>query len=452
MAKQLNLIEGNIFGALTRFSLPVIFALFLQALYGGIDLLIVGQFSSTPEVSGVATGSMLMHTITMVITAFAMGITILVGRRIGERNPEEAGRTIGVGIYLFFIIGLVISAVTLICSDWLSMLMHAPDEAFEQTSSYVAICGGGSLFIVSYNVLGSIFRGLGDSKTPFIFLAVSSISNILVDIWFVTQFHMGVAGVAWATFLCQGISCILSIVVVFKHLSYIKTEGKVAIYSFPIFKKIAVVAIPSILQQSFISIGNIVIQGIINSFGSGVIAGYAAGVKLNNLVITSFTTLGNGISNYTAQNIGANKLSRVKEGFKAGTKIVWILCIPIILLYFPFSKILVNFFMDNPSTTALNTGSQYIRILAPFYLVVSVKLVTDGILRGAGLMKEFMAATFTDLILRVILAFILSRFLGAIGIWCAWPIGWIIGTIVSIIFYKHGPWKNHDINVINTVS
>lgn len=170
-----------------------------------------------------------------------------------------------------------------------------------------------------------IFSALGDSKTPFIFLAASSVSNIGADILFVTAFHMGVSGVAWATFICQGISCILAMVVVFRRFAKIETEGKAKPFSWRLLVKIAAIAVPSILQQSFISVGNIIIQGIINDFGSSVIAGYAASVKLNNLVITSLTTLGNGVSNFTAQNIGANKLPRVKEGFKAGIKLVWVL-------------------------------------------------------------------------------------------------------------------------------
>ena len=183
--------------------------------------------------------------------------------------------------------------------------------------------------------------------------------------------------------------------------------------------------------------GNIVIQGIINGFGSSVIAGYSAAIKLNNLVITSFTTLGNGISNYTAQNIGAGKLNRVKDGFHAGRKMVWLLCIPLVLLYIFGGKILITFFMDNPSQEALRTGIEILRIFSPFYFIISIKLVADGILRGAGMMKQFMIATFTDLILRVVLAFLLPQTgLGSTGIWCAWPIGWTIAMFLSIRFYS----------------
>lgn len=196
------------------------------------------------------------------------------------------------------------------------------------------------------------------------------------------------------------------------------------------------IAIPSILQQSFISVGNIFIQSVINSFGISVTAGYSAAVKLNNLVITSFTTLGNGVSNFTAQNIGAGFPARVKNGLHAGLKLVWFICIPIVILYTCLGKYLLLLFMDSSSSEALLTGKQFLWILSPFYFVVSAKLVADGVLRGAGAMKPFMAATFTDLILRVVLAFLFSNWFGAIGIWCAWPIGWAIATAMSFYFYK----------------
>ena len=288
-----------------------------------------------------------------------------------------------------------------------------------------------------YNIATGIFSALGDSKTPFIFLALSSSANILIDILFVKSFSMGIAGVAWATFLCQGVSCILAIAVVLKRLAGIKTKGTAPVFSFNQLKKIAVVAIPSILQQSFISVGNMLIQGRINSFGVSVTAGYSAAVKLNNLVITSFTTIGNGISNFAAQNLGARRHERIREGFFAGLRLVWCLCVPFCVIYIFFGKYLLLLFLNESSSTALLTGRQFLWILSPFYFVVSAKLTADGVLRGISAMKQFMAATFTDLILRVILSFILSGLLNsAIGIWSSWPIGWSIATVLSLFFYK----------------
>ena len=207
-----------------------------------------------------------------------------------------------------------------------------------------------------------------------------------------------------------------------------------------------VIAVPSILQQGSISVGNIIIQSVINGFGPGVMAGYSAAVKMNNLVITSFTTLGNGISNYTAQNVGAEKLYRVKQGFRAGVKMVWMLSLPLFVLYFFAGRLILLFFISQPTTTAIQTGVTFLRILSPFYFIISAKLVADGILRGAGMMNKFMIATFADLILRVILAITLAKTaLGATGIWCAWPVGWCTAAVLSIGFYRTGAWKNDPV-------
>ncbi len=328
----------------------------------------------------------------------------------------------------------------LLCNQLLRMI-HTPAEIYEDSGLYLNIYIWGLPFLFFYNIANGIFSALGDSRTPFLFLAVSSTANILVDILFVKAFEMGVAGVAWATFLCQGISCVCAVFAVLRRIAKIKTNGKTVIFSFPMLGKIAVIAIPSILQQSFISVGNIIIQSVINGFGSGVIAGYAAAIKLNNLVITSFTTLGNGMSNYTAQNIGAGWMSRIREGFCAGVKMIWIFSIFAVALYLLAAKPLVYFFMNEPSEAALNTGIWFLYIVAPFYFVISVKLIADGILRGAGRMREFMIGTFTDLILRVALAIVFARLFGVVGIWCAWPIGWCAAMAISLIFYYQGPWR-----------
>lgn len=271
-----------------------------------------------------------------------------------------------------------------------------------------------------YNIATGIFSALGDSKTPFYFLAVSSTANIAVDILFV------------------------AVLVVFRRLAGIETD-KISFFSFGILKRIMTVAVPSILQQSFISVGNIIIQGTINGFGPGVMAGYSAAVKLNNLVITSFTTLGNGISNYTAQNIGPGKMLRILDGFRAGIKMIWMLSAPLAALYFFAGKWILSVFIDEPTTLALQTGINFLRILSPFYFVISMKFVADGILRGAGMMGKFMAATFLDLILRVGLAILLSKTsLGETGIWCAWPIGWTVAALLSLMFYKTGTWNMQE--------
>lgn len=429
---------------LWKFCIPLFGSIVFQQLYNIADSLVAGKFVGENALAAVGNS----YEITLIFIAFAfgcnIGCSVIVSQLFGAKKYDE----MKTAVYTTWISSAVLCAVLMclgiLSCDSLLKLINTPSEIFADSKLYLDIYIWGLPFLFFYNIATGIFSALGDSKTPFIFLAISSTSNILVDIWFVKSFHMGVGGVAWATFLCQGVSCILSICVVQKRLTGIHSESKVRMFSFPILKKIAVIAIPSILQQSFISVGNIIIQSVINSYGAGIIAGYAASVKLNNLVITSFTTLGNGISNYTAQNIGANSMPRIREGFKAGVKIVWILCIPIVLLYLLASGTLVNFFMNEPSDVALNTGIQFLHILAPFYFVVSVKLVADGILRGAGLMRKFMIATFTDLILRVVLAIVFSNLFGVVGIWCAWPIGWTIAMVLSVLFYRNGAWRNKN--------
>lgn len=426
---------------LWQFCLPLFGSIIFQQLYNIADSLVAGKFIGENALAAVGNS----YEITLIFIAFAfgcnIGCSVIVSRMFGSKKYEE----MKTAVYTTMISSAVLCAVLMIfgivCCGTLLDLIHTPPEILADSKLYLNIYIWGLPFLFFYNIATGIFSALGDSKTPFIFLALSSTSNILVDILFVAAFDMGVAGVAWATFLCQGVSCVLAVVVVLKRLAGIRTEGTVLLYSFDMFKKIAVIAVPSILQQSFISIGNIIIQSVINGCGVEVTAGYAAAVKLNNLVITSFTTLANGLSNYTAQNMGAGILPRIKEGFKAGIKMVWMLCIPIVALYLAAARALVTFFINEPSELALSSGTRFLYIVAPFYFIISVKLIADGILRGAGLMKNFMIATFTDLILRVVLAMILAGQAGYIGIWCAWPIGWTIGTVISVIFYRKGPWN-----------
>ena len=442
-----DLTVGNPQTVLWKFCMPLFGSIIFQQLYNIADSLVAGKFIGENALAAVGNS----YEITLIFIAFAfgcnMGCSVVVSKLFGARNYKEMKTAVYTACIFSGFVCVLLMLIGITGSGMLLRLIRTPEEVFADSKLYLDIYAWGLPFVFFYNIATGIFSALGDSKTPFYFLAISSMSNIAVDIWFVKAFHMGVAGVAWATFLCQGISCILAMIVVFKRLAKIEEKEKAPLFDLQLLKQIVVIAIPSTLQQSFISIGNIMIQSIINGFGAPVMAGYSAAVKLNNLVITSFTTLGNGISNYTAQNLGAMKLERIKQGFGVGIKLVWMLSLPLFLLYFFSGNIVLKLFMDNPTELAMHTGIIYLKILSPFYFVVSAKLVADGILRGAGMMKKFMIATFTDLILRVLLAFCFSRTaLGATGIWCAWPVGWCIATILSISFYLKGPWMTQKIN------
>ena len=430
---------------LRKFCLPLFGSVIFQQLYNLADSFVAGHFISEDALAAVGNS----YEITLIFLAFAFGCNIGCSVTVSQLFGAKRLRDLKTAVYTTLISVTVLLAVLmtggLLLCDSLLRLIHTPDNIFADSALYLRIYIWGLPFVFFYNIANGIFSALGDSKTPFRFLACSSVANIGADILFVKAFHMGVSGVAWATLICQGASCVPAVYLVFRRFRKIRTEGRVPLFSAHLLKRLSVVAVPSMLQQSFISVGNIIIQGVINSFGSGVIAGYSAGVKLNNLVITSFTTLANGVSNFTAQNLGAGKMSRIRSGFRAGLRLVWIITVPIAALNLLGGRYLVAVFLEKPASgTALDTGVLFLRILTPFYFVAAMKLVADGVLRGSNRMGCFMAATFTDLILRVVLAKILSLRLGAAGIWIAWPVGWTIATVMSLLFYHRGPWKGAD--------
>ena len=437
-----DLTVGKPESVLCKFCLPLFGSIIFQQLYNIADSFVAGKFIGDNALAAVGNS----YEITLIFIAFAfgcnIGCSVLAAQLFGAKRYKDLKSAVYTALIASSVICALLMAVGTIFCDGLLRLIKTPEEVFADSKLYLDIYILGLPFVFLYNVATGIFSALGDSKTPFIFLACSSLSNIGVDILFVTAFDMGVAGVAWATFLCQGISCVLAMIFVFRRFRTIETTGKIRIFSWQHLGSFAVVAVPSILQQSFISVGNIIIQSVINGFGPAVMAGYSASVKLNNMVITSLTTLGNGISNFTAQNLGAAKYDRIKAGFRAGLKLVWALCIPLVLLYEFAGKWLVYIFLESPTGAAMDTGVVFLRIVSPFYFVVAAKLVSDGVLRGAGMMKRFMVATFTDLVLRVALAEIFSRTaLGTTGIWLSWPIGWTIAAILSIVFYATVKWQ-----------
>lgn len=422
---------------LWAFCLPMFGSIIFQQIYNIADSLVAGKFISENALAAVGNS----YNITLIFIAFAfgcnIGCSVTVSEFFGGKRYSEMKTAVYTSLISGGVLCLLLMAIGLITCEDLLLLMKTQPAVLDDSAVYLEIYIWGLPFLFFYNIANGIFSALGDSKTPFIFLAISSLSNIAVDILFVVVFGMGVNGVAWATFICQGVSCVVSVVIVLKRLTAFSC-GKAPFFSKTIFLKISKVAVPSIFQQSFVSIGNMMIQGCINGYGVSVAAGYSAAVKLNNLVITSLTTIGNGISNYTAQNLGAAKYDRIKDGFRAGLKLVWIICIPFFLVYCIFGKYLLLLFMDESSSVALGTGREFLYMISPFYVAVAAKLVADSVLRGLGNMVSFMIDTFTDLFLRVCLAFVFSGIIGkAFGIWLAWPVGWVLGMVLALIFYRH---------------
>ena len=426
---------------LWRFTLPMFASVIFQQLYNMADSVIAGKFAGEEALAAVGAS----YPITMIFMAIAIGsnigCSVVVSRLFGAKNYAGVKTAVSTGLTFFGGASVAITSGGLLGTKALMQLINTPQNIFDQGALYLKIYILGFGFVYLYNVCTGVFSAMGDSKTPLIFLVCSSLGNVVLDFVFVAKFHWGVAGVAWATFICQGIACVLAMIALALRVKKFQSTGSFVFFSGSMLWDISKIALPSILQQSFVSVGNIFIQGLVNSFGSSVIAGYSAAIKLNTFAITGLTTLGNGISNFTAQNLGANAPHRVKQGLKSGIAMRLGVCVPFFVLYFGFGGSAVSLFLNSGSEVALQAGITFLKIVSPFYFAVAIKITCDGVLRGAGAMKPFMIATFVDLILRVVLAFVLAPIFGSTGVWASWPLGWIIAAIMSFWYYKKGVWN-----------
>ena len=433
---MIDLTAGKPYKVLLRYILPLFLSIVFQQVYNIADSVVAGQYIGEEALAAVGNS----YEITLVLLAFAfgcnMGSSIVTAKNFGAKNFTEMKSAIRTSLLSTLVVTLSLMLAGFLSARPLLLALNTPSEILGDSLAYLYIYLAGLLFLFFYNVSTGIFAALGDSITPFIFLVVSSITNVFMDILFVAAFKMGVQGVAWATFICQGASSIAAFSVLVYQLRKVKTPEKPKLFSKAALKDFLLVGIPSTLQQSFVSVGNIVLQGLINSFGTPTIAGYSAAVKFNNFAVTSMHQVGNGVSNYTAQNLAAKKPERIKSGFRWGFLIASSIGLLFFFGYFFFNRQLMLLFLKKKSAEAIEVGHDFLSIVSPFYAIIAVKLVADGVLRGAEKMARFMVSTFTDLALRVGLAFALSSTaLGAKGIWWAWPIGWGVALVMSYVFY-----------------
>ncbi len=438
-----DLTIGNPTKVLWKFCLPLFGSIIFQQLYNLADSIVAGQFIGENGLGAVSNS----YEITLIFLAFATGCnvagSVIASRLFGAKKFTDLKSAIYTTFISTGVLTLTLMLLGLVLSNPILKGINTRQEIFADSSLYLKIYIWGLPFLFFYNLSNGLFSALGDSVTPFVFLAFSSISNIFLDVLLVAKFNMGVAGVAWATFICQGVSCIASISVLLFKISKIKTKEKPKAFSNEALKTFISLAVPTTLQQSFVSIGNILVQSVVNKFG--IEAGYGAAIKLHNLIITSFAALASGISSFTSQNIGAGKEERIYKGFTSGIHMSVILFTPIILLYIFFGKYCLilfakDFDLNNFSRENLHAGRMLLLIISPFDYLPILKLFMDGVLRGAGKIKEFTIATFVDLFLRVLFANIFSKFWGTTGIWLAWPIGWVATTIITAVFFVKGDW------------
>lgn len=433
-----DLTSGKPSKVIYGYTIPMFLSVIFQQLYNIADSVIAGRFAGEDALAAVGAS----YPVTMIFNAIAIGCNIgssvVIAKIFGSRDYLHMRTAISTTLISAVVASIGLSIFGFVICNPVMKLLDTPENIFADSALYLRIYICGFAFLFLYNIATAIFVSVGDSKTPLFFLIGSSVANIILDYIFVRYLHLGVAGVAWATFAAQGAACVLALISVSKRIKEIKVSEKYSKFSWSTLHEISLVAIPSILQQSFVSVGNLFIQKLVNSFGSSVVAGYSAAIKLNTFCITSITTLGNGVSGFTAQNVGANKPQRIDKGFKASLVMSLFITIPFSVVYYFGCEPLIMLFLEGNNAASLEIGKDFLRICSPFYCPIAFKILADGVLRGTNRMKVFMITTFTDLILRVVFAYILSPHMGTDGIWIAWPIGWLTCTIMSVIFYYQG--------------
>ena len=426
------LTEKNPLQALTVFAIPIILGNLFQQLYTMADSAIVGRFVSEQALAAVGASYSLTMVFICVAIGGGIGASVVVSRYYGARNGPMTRTAAGTALISFLVLSLLLGLFGLVFSRQIMIWLRTPADVLDMAALYLRIYFVGLPFLFMYNILSSM--------TPLAFLIFSSVFNVGLDLLLVAHFQMGVAGAAWATLIAQGISVVLSFLVFLRRLrgigkEYGMEEGEDA-YRFAFSSKeladMTRIALPSILQQSTVSIGMMLVQSVVNSFGSEVLAGYSAAMRVEGLCVVPLTSIGNALSPYTAQNIGAGKPDRVPRGLKVGCGMVIAFCLVIGISLQIFARPIIGFFMgEEISEMALWTGMADVRFTGYFYVLLGLKMAVDGVLRGAGDVKMFTIANLVNLTIRVVLAVTLAPRIGVQMVWIAVPIGWLSNLLIS---------------------
>ena len=435
------LITENPLKALIVFAIPMIIGNLFQQAYTMADSAIVGRLVGEKALAAVGAAYSLTNIFICVAIGGGMGASVIVSQYFGHGNYGKLKKTVYTALVTFLVISVMLGVIGLAFSKNIMIAMNTPVEVLDMSVTYLQIYFLGLPFLFMYNVLSSMFNALGKSRIPLYFLIFSSVFNIILDWVFVADFALDVAGVAWATLIAQGVSVLGSFTVLRKELK--KLEGASdGIFEAEELLPMAKIALPSILQQSTVSIGMMLVQSVVNSFGAESLAGFSAGMRIESICIVPMAAVGNAISSYTAQNIGAGQLKRVSKGYVQANKMVIffgaVICV--ILELFP-TQFITLFLGADGSQVAIATGYGYLVFMGFFFFMIGFKMAADGVLRGAGDMKLFTIANLVNLSIRVIMAMTLAPRFGIAWVWYAVPIGWTANFVISYLEYRTGKWK-----------
>lgn len=443
-----NLTEGKPLKLLFFFAMPMVVGNLFQQLYNMVDSMVVGRFVGEDALAAVGSSFPVVFLSVAVAAGLSMGCTVVISQFFGAGRIHYMKITISTALISLGIIGLIIMGIGEITAEPLLKLLGTDPDIMADSLAYLKIYFGGAVFLFLYNSLNGIYNALGDSQTPLIFLMISALTNIVLDLLFVIKFNMGVAGVAWATLIAQGVCAFFSFFVLVGRLRKMKNEEGAEHKEFVFFdpasaRRIAKVGVPSMLQQSIVSISMMMMQGLVNSYGKVFVAGYTAATKIDTLSMLPNMNFSNAMSSYAAQNIGARKIERVKQGYKASMFMVAVFSLLITSIIFLFGPQLLGLFLNQGSEgSAMSYGLSYMKTVSVFYILMGALFVSNGLLRGAGDMGAFMLSSVVNLFSRVAVAYLLAHFIGASAIWWSIPTGWAIGSLFSFLRVRSGKWMN----------
>lgn len=436
------LIQEKPLKALLIFAFPMIIGNLFQQFYTMVDSVVVGRFVSEHALAAVGASYSLTNVFISIAIGGGVGASVLTSRYFGSREYRKMKTSVTTAMLSFLVVSLILGGTGLFFGQEIMELLNTPENILEQATEYLNIYFLGLPFLFMYNILSAMFNALGRSKIPLYLLIFSSVFNIVLDVVFVREFHMGLAGVAWATLIAQGISSVVAFLLFVREMKQYQGEKGDTRFDKEEFSRMSRIALPSILQQSTVSIGMMLVQSVVNSFGAEMLAGFSAAMRIESICIVPMAAMGNVMSSFTAQNLGAGKQERVVKGYHTGYGIVFgfgmILCVILEFFYQP----LIGMFLGEEGTAlAMSTGTDYLRFIGWFFTFIGLKMITDGVLRGAGDMKMFTVANLVNLSIRVIMAVTLAPVFGIAMVWYAVPVGWAANYVISFLEYRTGKWR-----------
>lgn len=433
---MIDMTKGNSMKLILAFVMPMILGNIFQQIYNLVDTVVVGKFVGTNALAAVGSSFSIMVFITSIIIGLCMGSGVILSQFYGSKDMDKFKKVTITSFVFIMLITVVLIVISLVFIDEILILFNMPIELIKEAKTYLVIIIGGLFFTFLYNIATSLLRAVGDSKRPLYFLIVASIINVILDLIFVLVFNLGVMGVALATVIAQAISAILSITYAYKNLSFFKLSKEDFEIDKEILKITSKYSLLTAVQQSIMNFGILIVQGIVNTFGLTVMAAFAAGVKIDSLAYMPVQDFGNAFSTFVAQNKGAGKLDRVKDGVKAAAKTIIIFSTITSTLIFIFAEKLMTLFVNKSEVEVIALGVEYIQVVAVFYVLIGFLFMFYGLYRGLGNLNMSIILTIVSLGSRVILAYVLSKTaLGASGIWWSIPIGWALADILGIVVY-----------------